>query len=140
MTSEKLVDAAPLEGGSVHYIVESDKSFHEASYDLEPVVQRHGLAVLQVHDLGEMLSGKGIDFDDECRIFDVCSFRMMTKLLAGDMRLSMALPRRISVFTENGATRIGLLRMEAMLEALGHEPRLLGEIEATLKRIIDETR
>ncbi|HRY90646.1 MAG TPA: hypothetical protein P5305_22415, partial [Rubrivivax sp.] len=46
MTSEKLVDAAPLEGVSVHYIVESDKSFHEASFDLEPVVQRHGLAVL----------------------------------------------------------------------------------------------
>lgn len=140
MTSEKLVDAAPLEGVSVHYIVESDKSFHEASFDLEPVVQRHGLAVLHVHDLGETLPGKNIDCDDECRVFEVCSFRMMARLLTSDMRLSMILPWRISVFTDNGATKIGLLRPTSVMAACGLDAKLLAEIEATLIRIIDDTR
>lgn len=124
----------------MYYIVESDKSFYEATLDLESVVQRHGLAVLHVHDLGEMLQGKGIDFDDECSLFEVCSFRMMAKLLARDMRLSAALPWRISVFTDGGATKIGLIRMGSMLAKSCGNTGLPGEIEATLIRIVNETR
>lgn len=124
----------------MYYIVESDKSFHEATLDLEPVVQRHGLAVLHIHDLGEMLLGKGIDFDDECKLFEICNFRLMAKLLASDMRLSAALPWRISVFTDGGATKIGLIRMGPMLATSCGNAGLPGEIETTLIRIIDETR
>jgi uncharacterized protein (DUF302 family) len=127
-------------GVLVYYIVESDKSFYEATLDLEPVVQRHGLAVLHVHDLGEMLLGKGIDFDDECKLFEICNFRLMAQLLASDMRLSAALPWRISVFTDGGVTKIGLIRMAPMLAKTCGNAELLDGIEATLVRIIDETR
>jgi uncharacterized protein (DUF302 family) len=124
----------------MYYIVASDKSFYEATLDLEPVVQRHGLAVLHIHDLGEMLLGKGIDFDDECKLFEICNFRLMAKLLASDMRLSMMLPWRISVYTDNGATKIGLVRPTSVVTACGQAAKLLAEIEATLIRIIDDTR
>ena len=127
-------------GVLLYYIVESDKSFYEATLDLEPVVQRHGLAVLHVHDFGEILLGEGIDFDDECKLFEICNFRLLEKLLAGDMRLSAALPWRISVFTDGGATKIGLIRMAPMLAKNCGNTGLPGEIEATLIRIIDETR
>ena len=127
-------------GVPMYYVVESDKSFHEASFDLEPVVQRHGLAVLHVTALGEVQLGKGIDFDDDCVFFEVCNFRMMAKLMAGDMRLSAALPWRISVFTDGGATKIGLIQMAPMLAKSCGNAELLDEIEATLVRIIDETR
>ena len=32
------------------YIVESSKSFYEATFDLEPVIQRLGFVILNVHD------------------------------------------------------------------------------------------
>lgn len=125
------------------YIVESDKSFYEATFDLEPVIQRLGFVILHVHDLGNMLRRKDREFDDDCKVFEICNYRQFEKLLAIDMRLSTALPWRISVFTENGATRIGLIRPAPMLAALGEDAglsRLAKAIEEKLIQIVDESR
>jgi uncharacterized protein (DUF302 family) len=127
----------------VFYIVESDKSFYEATFDLEPVIQRLGFVILHVHDLGNTLRRKDSEFDDDCKVFEICNYRQFEKLLAIDMRLSTALPWRISVFTENGATRIGLIRPAPMLAALGEDAglsRLAKVIEEKLIQIVDESR
>ena len=125
------------------YIVESSKSFYEATFDLEPVVQRLGFVVLHRHDLSETLRRKGIELDDDCQVFDICNYRDMEKLLAADLRLALTLPWRISVYTENGATKIGLIRPEPLFAAFGKNSelaRLAGEIEEKMRQIVDETR
>lgn len=125
------------------YIVESDKSFYEVTFDLEPVIQRLGFSVLQAHDFGEMLRSKDIDFDDECKVFEIFNFRQTEKLLSQDMRLSLALPWRISVYTENGNTKIGLARPLPILAALVEDAglaRLALELEEKLIQVVDETR
>lgn len=125
------------------YIVESSKSFYEATFDLEPVVQRLGFAILHVHDLSETLRRKEIDLDDECRIFEICNFRILEKLLAIDMRLSLTMPWRVSVFTDNGATKIGLMRPGLQLPLLAANPvleRLMSELEEKMVQIVDDTR
>lgn len=127
----------------MYYIVESDKSFYEATFDLEPVVQRLGFVILHVHDLGEILRRKEIDLDDDCQVFEVCNYRHFEKMLAIDIRLSLALPWRISVFTQNGATKIGLIRPQPMLAGLNQNPelaRIAREIEEKMVQIVDETR
>ncbi len=40
------------------------------------------------------------------------------------MRLNMALPCRISVYTDKGQTRIGLIKPQPMLAALSQDPAL----------------
>ena len=70
------------------YVVESDKSFYEATVDLEAVIPRLGFVIFGIRDLGAILRGKGIDLDDECKVFDVGNYRQMEKMLAVDMRLS----------------------------------------------------
>lgn len=125
------------------YIIESSKSFYEATFDLPPVVQRLGFAVLKIHDLGEAQHGKAIELDDECQVFEVSNDRLTGKLLAIDMRLSLGLPWRISVFTENGVTRIGLLRPGFLLAGFAQTAelsRLAQEIEEKLIQIVDEVR
>lgn len=127
----------------MYYIVDSDKSFYEATTDLVPVIQRLGLNVLQVHDLGAMLDSRDIEFDDECHIFEVGNPRLVEKVLAIDMRLGAALPWRISVHTENGNTKIAVLRPAPMLAALSSDAalaRLAQELEEKLIHIVDETR
>lgn len=125
------------------YIVESSKSFYEATFDLEPVVQRLGFVILNVHDLSETLRRKEIGLDDECRIFEICNYRLLEKLLAIDMCLSLTLPWRISVFTDNGATKIGLMRPQSLRSLLGANPeleRLNRELEEKMVQIVDDTR
>lgn len=126
----------------MYYIVESDKSFYEACFDLPPVVQRLGFVVLHSHDLSETMRRKEIDLDDDCQTFDVCNYRLMEKLVALDIKLSLHAPWRISVFTEAGATKIGILRPLELAASSENAAllRLAREIEEKLVQIVDEAR
>ena len=125
----------------MYYIVKTDKSFDQASADLESAVKRHGFGVLHVHDLGTTLRSKGIAFDEECKVFEVCNPGQAAKVLSVDMRLNMALPCRISVFTEKGKTKIGLIRPVQMLSALSQDAALVQaakEVEEKTIQMIDD--
>ncbi len=127
----------------MYYIVESPKSFAQAAQDLEASVKRNEFGVLHVHDLGATLRGKGIAFAEECKVFEVCNPKQAAKVLATDMRLNMALPCRISVFTEAGQTKLGLIKPAQMLASLSQDPALAEvarEVEEKTIRMIDEAK
>jgi uncharacterized protein (DUF302 family) len=127
----------------MYYIVETNKSFNQASTDLETAVKHHGFGVLHVHDLGTTLRSKGIAFDEECKVFEVCNPGQAAKVLSTDMRLNMALPCRISVFTEKGKTKIGLIKPVQMLSALSQDPTLVQvakEVQETTIQMVDEAK
>lgn len=124
----------------MYYIVNTHKSFDHATSDLEAAVQAHGFGVLHVHDLGATLRGKGVDFAEACRVLEVCNPRQAARVLATDMRLNMALPCRISVYTEQGQTRIGLIKPAGMLASLSDDPelaRIAEEVEQKTIGIVD---
>ena len=127
----------------MYYIVETSKSFDEASADLELAVKRHDFGVLHVHDLGSTLRSKGIAFEEQCKVFEVCNPAQAAKVLATDMRLNMALPCRISVFTDKGKTQIGLIKPAQMLSALSQDAALVEvseEVEAQTIQMVDEAK
>lgn len=127
----------------MYYTVTSNKTFELASTDLDAAVKRHGFGVLHVHDLGATLRSKGIAFENECRVFEVCNPGQAAKVLSTDMRLNMALPCRISVYTDKGRTHIGLIRPVQMLAALSDDPALAqvaAEVEDKTIRMVDEAK
>lgn len=127
----------------MYYIVDSDKSFDDAVTDLDQAVKDHGFGVLYVHDLGNTLRSKGVDFGEQCKVFEVCNPVQAAKVLATDMRLNMALPCRISVFTENKQTRIGLIKPEQMLSALSEDQVLKDtakEVEQITKQMVNQAK
>jgi len=127
----------------MYYIVETDKSFEKASEDLESAVKRNGFGVLYIHDLGNALRSKGISFDEQCKVFEVCNPVQAAKVLSTDMRLNMALPCRISVFTEKGKVKIGLIRPMQMLLTLSQDQAIAQaatEVEEKTILMVDETK
>ena len=127
----------------MYYIVETKKSFNQASTDLESAVIRNGFGVLHIHDLGTTLRSKGIAFDEECKVFEVCNPAQAAKVLSADMRLNMALPCRISVYTEKGKTKIGLIKPVPMLSALSKDAALVQvakEVEEKTIGMVDEAK
>jgi uncharacterized protein (DUF302 family) len=127
----------------MYYIVETGKSFEQASNDLDAAVKRNGFGVLHVHDLGTTLRSKGIDFVEQCKVFEVCNPAQAAKVLASDMRLNMALPCRISVYTEKGVTYLGLITPVKMLASLSQDPALAPvakEVEDKTILMIDEAK
>lgn len=128
---------------SMYYIAETDKLFDQAANDLEMAVKKHGFGVLHIHDLGNTLRSKGVDFKEECKIFEVCNPQQAAKVLSTDMRLNMALPCRISVYTEGATTKIGLIKPEKMLSALSHNKSLeetAHEVEEKTIQMIEEAK
>ncbi len=127
----------------MYYVVDTDKPFEQASADLATEVGKLGFGVLHVHDLGNTLRAKGVNFDEQCRVFEVCNPAQAAKVLSVDMQLNMALPCRISVFTDKGRTRIGLIRPAQMLSALSDDETLMkiaGEVENKTIQMIDNAK
>ncbi|WP_216905366.1 DUF302 domain-containing protein [Synechococcus sp. CCY 0621] len=122
------------------FIVHTTKSFEQASTDLQAAIVAQDFGVMAVHDLGKTLRSKGIDFPEDCRIYDVCNPRKAARVLMNDITLNLALPCRISVFTEGHQTRIGMIRPEGMLQTLSSDPELMEvarDVESATTAIIE---
>jgi uncharacterized protein (DUF302 family)/RNA polymerase-binding transcription factor DksA len=125
----------------MHYIVPTAKNVDDASRDLEAAVRKHEFGVLHVFDLKETLTKKGYPLGPQCRIFEICNPQQATRVLQSDMRLSMALPCRISVFEDEGVTKIGMIRPTETLRALSEDREIVavaGAVETTIRAIIDD--
>lgn len=120
----------------MYYVVETDKSLDRAAADLDAAVKRNGFGVLHVHDLGASLRSRGVAFEENCRVFEVCNPQHAAKVLSSEMRLNMALPCRVSVYTEKGKTKIGFLKPVQMLAALSRDPALLQVAEEVERKIV----
>lgn len=127
----------------MYHIVTTDKPFEQAVSNLEESVKSNGYGVLHIHNLGETLRNKGQNFSEECKVFEVCNPGHAARVLSTDMRLNMALPCRISVYTEKGDTKIGVIEPEKMLAALSSDPSLLAtakEVEQQVLKMIEEAK
>lgn len=124
-------------------IVDTPKTVAQATADLEAAVKQHGFGVLHVHDLHQTLNAKGVPFSRACRVLEVCNPHQAKAVLEADMSLNMALPCRISVWEQDGVTRIGTISPRAMLSMLSDSPELAkvaDEVETTLNAIIRDAQ
>jgi uncharacterized protein (DUF302 family) len=59
------------------------------------------------------------------------------------MSMNLALPCRVSVYTDNGQTKIGMIKPAAMLSMLSDSSELMAvaqEVEETTMAIIDQAK
>lgn len=125
------------------YIVESEKSVEQATADLEEAIKRHNFGVLHIHDLRESMKKKGVDFPNECRILEICNPHKANAVLTDDMSMNMALPCRVSVYSDGGTTMIGMLRPKDLLRALSDSEALMKiaeEVEEATIKMIEEAK
>jgi uncharacterized protein (DUF302 family) len=122
------------------HIVESRKPLDRVAKDLEAAVAHHKFGVLGVHDLKAKMAEKGIAFARECRIFEVCNPQQAKKVLEANLEISTALPCRISVYEDAGATKLATMMPTAMIDLFGTVglQGVAKEVEATLIAIMAE--
>ena len=118
----------------------ADKSVSQAAAALEAAVQANHFGVMQVHNLKETMAKKGVEFERECLIFEVCQPQQAKKVLDQNMSVSTALPCRISIYEEGGKTILATLKPTTLL-AMFNSPQLEGvarEVEDTIVKIMHE--
>ncbi|MBN2528243.1 MAG: DUF302 domain-containing protein [Deltaproteobacteria bacterium] len=125
------------------YIVDSNKSFKDAVSALYNIIPTHKFGILHVHDVKETLNTKGVPFENEVSVFEVCNPQKASAVLNADMSLNMVLPCRISVWEEKGQVKLGTILPTALLSSLNDSRELrtaAEEVEKTLIAIIDESK
>ena len=119
----------------------TDKTVTETAAALQAAVQANHFGVMQVHNLKESMTKKGVEFVHECLIFEVCQPQQAKKVLDENMSVSTALPCRISIYEEGGKTILATLKPTTLL-AMFNTPqleRVAQEVEDTMVKIMKET-
>jgi uncharacterized protein (DUF302 family) len=115
--------------------------FEAVCQRLPAVAERHKFGVLGLHDLKEKMASKGVAFEQECRVFEVCNPQQAKEVLSREMEISTALPCRISVYREAGRTVLASIKPTKLLGlfAAPGAADAAKAVEDTIVRIIDET-
>jgi len=120
--------------------VESKKTVAEIAQAFAGVCARYQFGVLGSYNLRQKLNEKGVPFDRECLVFEVCNPRQAQKVLEQNIAIATALPCRIAVYQEGGQTRLATIRPTALL-GLFPNPELLPvaeEVEQVLLKIMED--
>jgi uncharacterized protein (DUF302 family) len=105
------------------------------------VAPQHKFGVLATHNLREKMLSKGVPFDRECRVIEVCNPKQAQEVLTQAIEISTALPCRISLYEENGRTILATIKPTALLTLFGIPGAAAAAqaVEDTMVQIMDET-
>ena len=119
-------------------VKETQKSIQEIAQEFSEVAGRHKFGVLGTYNLKQKLNDKGVPFERECLVFEVCNPQQAAKVLETNIAIATALPCRIAVYQEDGKTKIATIRPTALL-GLFPSPELTpvaGEVERVIDQIM----
>lgn len=123
-------------------ILGTKRSVEEIARLLPEAAKRHEFGVLGTHDLKAKLNEKGLPFDSDCLVFEVCSPKQAQLVLTEDISISSALPCRISVYRDGKTTKIATIKPTALLKMF-QNPKLRAiaeQVERDIFAIMEEIR
>ena len=124
------------------YQKSSHKSLEVIDQTLRDAAVRHKFGVLAVHDFKETMKNKGVEFDTEVRVYEVCNPHHAKAVLGEVLAVSTALPCRISVYESGDGITIATLLPTQLMKMFGSSALMEStalEVEQALKAMIDET-
>lgn len=131
----------PKEERELTYTVPSGKTFDDAVNAVEQVTAAKGFRVLHVHDVAQTLRDKGFEHEP-LKIVEVCNARYASRVLAEDIEISAFLPCKVTVYTQQGETRISAL-LPTVMGSFFPGPvvaEVASEVESVIRAIVDEAR
>lgn len=108
---------------------------------LENAAKEHHFGVLGMIDLKAKMIEKGVPFDRDCVILEVCNPQQAKKVLEQNLAVSTSLPCRISVYEEGGKVTVATVKPTVLLDMYKGSESLAAvarEVEDTIIAIIDE--
>lgn len=115
--------------------VESGKTVDEIAEALPAVVAGHKFGIIGSHDLKRKMNDKGVAFERECRVFDVCNPAKAKAVLDRSMAISAVLPCRVSVYQHGAGSRLAMVAPTTLL-GLFPVPELKSEAEEVEREML----
>ncbi len=118
------------------YSATTAKSVKEAAEKLKQSLQVKGFGTLWELNIPEKLSEKGVDYNREAVILEVCNPQRAKEALEANKEAIYFLPCKIAVYEGDSQTVIGMIRPSMMMDLLHDEA--LGDFAVEVERILIE--
>lgn len=124
------------------YTVTSEKGFLEAVESLKKALQLVKFGVLWELDLPGKLREKGVHYEGDFRILEVCNPIKAKEAIESEIMAGYFLPCKIVVYVQNGVTKIGTIRPTSLIEMIKNNSlnSFAAEVEQELITAIDNAR
>ncbi|MBZ5514330.1 MAG: DUF302 domain-containing protein [Acidobacteriia bacterium] len=122
------------------YKIRTSKSLQVVAAALETAAQKYNFGVLAVHDLKAKMLEKGVEFDRDCLVYEVCNPHQAKKVLEANPEISTALPCRISMYGDGGGITLATLRPTSLIDLFA-TPALRAvakEVEDVILKMMEE--
>lgn len=119
----------------------TDKSLDAAIKSLKDNLQKNEFGVLWELNFKDKLEEKGLDFEDDFVVLEVCNPKQAKEVLERNIHIGYVLPCKMVVRREENKTYIGMTSPESLI-GLFNEPELnevAKNVAATLKKSIEES-
>ncbi len=122
-------------------IKDSQLSVEEVIEKLKEAVPNNKFGILHSYDIKQTLAGKGQKLTEECHVFEICNPVVAKNILEKDMDLASVLPCRISVYTKDGVTKVGMASPAKHIAQLTTKDMslIVDPVEQALINIIDQS-
>ena len=125
----------------MQYMEMTNKSVQEVVDSLKEVSSKYKYGIQHIHNVTETLKAKGINLGNECQIVDICNPIVAEQFLSEDMSLSIIMPCKISVYTQDGETMIAMNSLVQLVDDINPDMiELAQKVQEQLLQIIDEVK
>lgn len=108
----------------MNYKVRTDKTIEEAVEALKATLSEHQFGVLVEHNFQETLKNKGVEFDKDFVLLEVCNPVKAKTVLEEDLEMAYFLPCKVGVYEMNNQVYIGMPLPTKLMGMTGN-PNLL---------------
>lgn len=126
----------------IKYQVKTDKDFERAIEDLKKSLDNHKFGVLWELNFKDKLKERGLDFDKNFKILEVCNPQQAKRVLEKQIDVGYFLPCKIVVYEDGDDVFIGMLNPTALIGMIENSELndIALEVENTLKSAIKSSR
>ena len=127
---------------SLTHTVKTQKNVDDAVSDLSTELKEIGFGVLETLDFKKILVDKGLEFEDNYRLMEVCNPKLAKQVLETNPDLGLLLPCTIAVYQKDNENYISLARPTSLLSmASENNLKFSGEeIEDNLIKVIEKAK
>ncbi len=103
------------------FTVETSKSLEDAISSLEANLKEEKFGVLWSFDIKEKLQEKGLEFDQDFKVLEVCNPHEAKRVLSENLMVGYFLPCKIVVYNDQGQTKIGMPKPTALISMVEND-------------------
>ncbi|MGM0844920.1 MAG: DUF302 domain-containing protein [Bacillota bacterium] len=103
------------------YTLSTQKTIDEAVESLEISLKEQQFGVLWTFDIKEKLQEKGLEFEKDFKVLEVCNPKEAQRVLNENTMAGYFLPCKMVVYEESGETKIGMPKPTSLISMLNDD-------------------